>query len=206
MANTPSTRVTTPRARASYANVFEPRRSPNGDLKYSIMLLFPKDSTDFSEMKAAVVAAAQKKFPSLGIKTFKDLKESGLKSPFRDGDKEPKYKGKEDYKGMVFINASDKEAPGIIDENKHPITSASEFWSGCWCSVSVTFFGYSNSGNEGVGVGLNNIMRLGKDSRLDNRMAAEDEFEAAPEFAKGNNEDFDSDDDFEEEEEDDIPF
>ena len=43
--------------------------------------------------------------------------------------------------------------------------------------MSVTFYGYDVSGNKGIAVGLNNIMKSKDDERLGGRASAESDFE-----------------------------
>ena len=47
---------------------------------------------------------------------------------------------------------------------------------GCYCIASVNFFGYSKGKNPGVGVGLNNLMKVKDGDRLDGRIDANDDF------------------------------
>ena len=51
-----------------------------------------------------------------------------------------------------------------------------EIYSGMWALVSVTFFGYDVSGNRGVAVGLNNVMKYKDDERLGGRSSADSDF------------------------------
>ena len=51
-----------------------------------------------------------------------------------------------------------------------------EFYSGCICRVSITFFGFDIDGNKGVGASLNNIMKVRDGERLDGATNAEDDF------------------------------
>ena len=44
--------------------------------------------------------------------------------------------------------------------------------------ASFTAFAYDNNGNVGVSFGLNNVQKLREGTRLDNRVAATDEFTA----------------------------
>ena len=52
-----------------------------------------------------------------------------------------------------------------------------EIYSGVWAIMSVTFYGYDVSGNKGIAVGLNNIMKFKDDERLGGRASAESDFE-----------------------------
>ena len=165
-----STRVMSPKFRASYANVFVPRAINEGDdPKYSITMLIPKsDKAGIASMKAAAKAAI--------VDKWGDKPPKNLRTPFRDGDDEDEDRG-EAYKGMIFIYASGKSKPGIVDKSKNPIESPDEFFSGCFARATVNAFAYDTKGNKGVSFGLNNIQMLAKGEHLDGRTSAEEDFD-----------------------------
>jgi hypothetical protein len=142
--------IVTEEAVASYANVFSPRETPNGDMKYSISLLFPKESTDMSALKEAIQGAIVDKW---GEKPPKDLR-----IPVRDGD----TKEQEAYHGHWFINANANEdrRPKVVGPDLKPIIDADQFYSGCICRAELHFYGYDTAGNQGVGAGLNSLMKV----------------------------------------------
>lgn len=41
-----------------------------------------------------------------------------------------------------------------------------DFYSGCWGAAVVNFYPYNTSGNMGVAVGLNNVIKTRDDERL----------------------------------------
>jgi len=170
-------KVTSILFRASYAHVFEPAKTPSGDMKYSISLLLPKDDKAGLALVKKLVEEAVAK--GLAINKFPASAVPRLKKPPRDGDAEFET-GQRDasYKGFWFLNASNKNQPGIVDENVQPIIDPMEFYSGCWCRADINFFPYNTAGNMGVGVGLNNLQKVKDDERLDGRQKAEDAFDA----------------------------
>lgn len=163
--------VITPVFRASYARVFEPAPSdpddPDSALVYSIQMIFPKE-TDLTDLKNAANAAMAAKFGDDKSKWPKNAR-----SPFRDGDVE---RDAPEYENCIFMNAKTKNQPGLVDENVQPILSQDEFYSGAYARASIVFYGYDQKGNKGVGVGLNNIMKIKDGERLDGRRSAEQEF------------------------------
>ncbi len=165
--------VITPEFRASYARVFEPAPSnpddPESDLVYSVQMIFSKD-TDLSELKSAAEAAMAAKFGDDKSKWPKNYR-----SPFRDGDTE---RDQPEYQNAIFMNCKTKNQPGIVDQNVQPILSQDDFYSGCYARASIVFYGYDQRGNKGVGVGLNNLMKVRDGERLDGRRSAEEEFAA----------------------------
>ena len=172
--NTQPTKVITGKVRFSYVNIFKSRSFQQGqDEKFSICLLIPKkDKKTVQDIKNAVQAAIQQ-----GIsEKWGGKKPANLKLPLRDGDEERADEA-EEYEGMFFLNANSSQKPGIIDMYKNEILDPSEVYSGCWGRASINFFPFNSNGNKGVGVGLNNIQKLGDDEPLGGaRASAEDDF------------------------------
>lgn len=159
----------TPVFRSSYAFVHEPKETPNGELKYQICIIFQKkDAGDWKSVFQALANAAAKKFGDDPNKW-----PSNLKCPIRDGDEERDNK---EYKGAYFLNAGNKNKPGIVDRHLQPIQSTAEFYSGCMARASLNFYGYDTSGNKGVGAGLNNLLFWEHAERLDGSTTAEEDF------------------------------
>lgn len=109
------TKVITGKVRASYAHIFEPHSMQEGqESKYSISLIIPKsDTSTIKAIEQAIEAAKEEgKVSKFGGKV-----PANLKLPLRDGDTE-----REDdvnYQDAYFINASSKQAPGIIDQKQN---------------------------------------------------------------------------------------
>jgi len=185
--------------RVSYANVWEPAKTPSGDMKYSMCLLIPKDDTEsIGEVHDAIQAAVQK---GLDNNKFGKAHVPKLRLPIRDGDAEFEEGSRgPEYKGHFFINASSKNPPGMVDKNVKPIIDQDDFYSGCFARVDINFFPYNTAGNVGIGVGLNNIMKTNDGDRLDGRMNAEDAFAG---FGQASEPDESSPNDMDD---DDIPF
>lgn len=160
-------KLTTPVFRASYANVWEPAPTQSGELKYSISMIFPKD-TDLSAIRAAIKQCITDK---LGPDEKKWPK--GLKNPLRDGDTD---RDADEYQNAFFMNAASKNQPGIVGPDVQPLLDRDEFYSGCWARATINFFYYDKNGNRGVGVGLNNLMKVKDDARFDGRASATSDF------------------------------
>lgn len=166
------TKVLTGEFRLSFPALFEPKLmegSPPGTIaKHSATMLFPK-ATDLSAMKAAAVAACEKKWGADKTKWPK-----GLRTPFRDGD-EKEYDG---YKDMLFVNASSATKPGIVNQAVKPIIDPAEIYAGCYCRATVAAYAYDKSGNKGVAFSLHNIQKLRDGEPFGNKRAAVDDFDA----------------------------
>lgn len=166
---TGSASAKTPVFRSSYAFVHEPKETPNGEMKYQLCLIFEKaKAADWKPVFQAIVNAAAKKFGEDPNKWPKNLK-----CPIRDGDEERDNK---EYQGCFFLNAGNKNKPGIVDRQLNPIQSREEFYSGCYARASLNFYGFDTSGNKGVGTGLNNLLFWEDGERLDGSTTAEDDF------------------------------
>ncbi len=167
--------------RVSFVSVFEPSENLSGDMKYSCQIHISKDDEKNVKLAQAAVdkAIAKGKTSKWGGKKPKFRYE-----PLRDGDQELKDGDQQDkvYAGIYFFSATNKNKPGTVDENLKPIMDASKIYSGCYCNIDVNPFPYSNSGNNGVGWGLSNIMFVEDGDRLDGQQSAESAFASlAPE-------------------------
>jgi len=173
------TRVMTPEFRVSFPNVFKPGRAlqEGAEPKYGMSMLFPKGA-DLKALKAAAAAAAKEKW---GDKIPK-----GIRDPFRDqGEKE--YEGYED--GAIFINATSKLKPGLVDSQREDIISDEEFYAGCYARATINAFAYDTAGNKGVAFGLNNVQKLRDGDPLGGRVRAADDFEAVESSGGGKDDD-----------------
>lgn len=169
---TNGTRVVFGPCRLSYAHLFHKYVSEGEteeNAKYSTSVLIPKDATETVDAIKAAVKAAKLE----GVRTKWGGKEpKKLDLPLRDGDE----KDGEEYGGMYYVSAKCKTRPGIVDRNRTPVTDEEEIYSGVWAVVSVTFYPYSTSGNNGVACGLNNVMKWKDDDSFGGRMSAEADF------------------------------
>lgn len=160
-------------ARISYAHVFKPT-SVHPDkpetLKYSVVLLIPKDNKALvAQLKKAIEAAKE-----LGAETkWKNTKKvANLKLPLRDGDLEDKP----EYEGHWFISAKSDTKPGIVDKDMNPLTTEDEFYSGCFARFSIKFYPFNTAGNIGVGTQLYHLQKVKDGERLGGRASADEDF------------------------------
>lgn len=172
-----ATKQITPEFRVSFPNVFrtaKPMAGATGDPKYGITALF-KPGEDLSGLKAAAEEAIVEKWGADKSKWPKNLR-----SPFRDqGEKE--FDGY--VEGAIFINATSKQRPGLVDANMNDIIDESEFYAGCYARASINAFAYDTAGNRGVAFGLNNVQKLRDGEPLGGRTRPEDDFEPVAEGA-----------------------
>lgn len=161
-----------PKFRVSYANVLKPKATKDGkDPKYSLTMLFPK-KTDLSAFKRAAQNAANEKFGdrSKWPKT--------LKMPFRDGDTESDQPG---YADHIFVRASSKERPGLVDRDLTPIVDDEDgrekFYSGCYAKATVVAFYYDVDGSKGISFALLSVQKVGDGEKFGGRRDAAEEFD-----------------------------
>lgn len=175
------TQCLTPKFRVSYPNVFQARAAVEGqEPKFSISMLFPKVFTDpedklaWERMRAAVAAAIVEKWGS-----DKTVWPKNLRLPFRDGGEEDK-KDKDGYgPNVIFVNATSKTRPGLIDaQTREKIIDPNGFYGGCYGVAALNAYAYDVSGNKGVSFGLNNLMKMGDGEPFGNRKSAEEDFAA----------------------------
>lgn len=158
--------------RISFANIWEPKSINGSEEKYSVSCLIRKtDKATLDRIKKAVDAA---------IEDGKTRKWSGkvppnLKLPLRDGDID--RPDDDNYQGIMFLNASSKDAPQIVDRRKNPIIDPMQVYSGCYCNVSVNFYAFNANGNRGVAAGLGNIQFVNDGERLSGRATADADFD-----------------------------
>ena len=165
-------KVVTPVARLSFPSLFKatkPKGAPaEQEPKYGCTLLF-EEGEDLTALKRAAAQAIKDKWG--------DEKPKDLRLPFRDqGEKD--YDGYED--GAIFITASSKQRPGVVDGKLNRIEDEEDIYPGCFVRASVRAFAYGGKGTgfkPGVSFGLQNIQKVKDGEQLGGRMKPEDEFE-----------------------------
>jgi len=157
--------------RLSYTHVFEKYVPDGTDEKGKFMtnVLIPKSEKETVKALQQAIEAAKKN--AIASK-WGGKEPKKLDLPLRDGDD----KDDENYEDMWYVNAKCNTRPGIVDKNLNPITDEEEIYSGVWCYVSVTFYGYDVSGNRGIACGLNNLKKFKDDDKFGGRVSAESDF------------------------------
>lgn len=163
--------------RLCYVSLLERKKfdGDQGEGKFGCNILIPKNETEtIKAIEAAIKAATDKGVTSKwGGKLPRKLAES----PLRDGDE------KEDanFHGHWYINAKSNTRPAVIDKHREPLTDAEDVYSGMWAMCSVSFFPYSSGGNNGIGAGLNSVMKVRDGERIGGSDGANDFDEYADE-------------------------
>lgn len=167
----------TPEFRVSFPHVFEKHSGFEGqEPKYSLVMLFPKN-TDLKELKRAAFNAATEKW---GVK---EKWPKGLRMPFRDGDEKQDLAG---YEGTIFVSASSKQRPQVVSNLKDKETGQFPriekedelFYAGCYARATLIAFAYDKMGNKGVSFSLQNVQKLKDGDQFSGRKNADDEFDS----------------------------
>ena len=166
-------KVLTGEVRLSYCNLTTPRASQQGgEPKFSVTLLIPKtDTTTKADIDAAINAAAQEAL----TKTWNGARPPVLKVPIHDGDgvRQSGVPFGDECKGHWIITASTKNKPQVVGiDNINCELAPSDIYSGMYGRVTIRFFGYSNSGNKGIGCGLGNVLKTRDGEPLSLRASA----------------------------------
>ncbi len=161
-------KITTPEFRVSYPAVHEPKAYGTQKAKYSVTMLFDKD-TDLASLKKPAMKAAIAMFGP------KDEWPENFKWPFRDGDKK---KDRDGYAGKIFVKASTTQPVGVVNRFGKAITKESgEFYAGCYAQATVVCSAFNKDGGAGVTFYLNNIKKTRDGEEFSSRTKAEDDFE-----------------------------
>lgn len=170
-----ATRYMFKNCRLSYAKLAKPDPETG---KYSVTLLIPKNEENRKKILQGVQEAA-----AAGADRFGSKFPVKPKHSVHDGDGE-RADGSEfgdECKGRYVVTASTKRAPGFLDRYKNhvedPIEIEEQFYSGCYAHATATFFPYVTGVNKGVGLALNNLMKVRDGERLGGSFAtADDDF------------------------------
>lgn len=180
------TLVVTPKAMLSYPHLDVPQagQKPGDKSKYSATFVFPA-GTDLTALKAAVVAAAEEKYPGKGAEM---LQKQILKSPFRTDAEAKGYAA-----GSTFLNTRSERKPGLVylhagsekDAQGRPLPARipedkvkDDLYPGAFVRAQLRAFAYDSNGNKGVSFALNNVQKLSDGDRIDGRQDATEAFDA----------------------------
>lgn len=163
------------------ASLFEPRRGPNGegDLKYSATFGFSPTHPAAALIRAAFQKLSEEKWGAKAAEVFLTLK-AGNKLCLHDGDAKA---DKEGYKGNLYVSASNKIAPLVIDGNKSPLkVTSGKPYSGAFVNAVIELWAQDNQFGKRINASLAGVQFLRDGGRLaGSGVASADDFEAIPE-------------------------
>ena len=170
-------KVLTGEVRLSYCNLTTPRAAKQGgEPKYSVTILIPKtDVSTKADIDAAIQAAAQEAL----TKVWNGARPPMLAVPIWDGDgvRKSGVPFGDECKGHWVMTASTKNKPQVVGiDNINCELAPSDIYSGMYGRVTIRFFGYSNSGNKGIGCGLGNVLKTRDGEPLSGQASAASDF------------------------------
>lgn len=154
------------------AAVFAPQKGPNGvgEAKYSATFGFAPTHPAHAAVKAALKAAAEGKWKDKAGEVFIALK-AGDKLCLHDGDSKA---GKEGYKGQMFVSASNKLKPLVVDNKPAPGTTTvrvieaneGRIYSGCYVNATIELWAQDNQFGKRINASLMGIQFVRDGERL----------------------------------------
>ena len=153
----------TPEFRVSFPSLFKARSFNEGEPKYSLTALVPKNinlrKSISTRYKYGVMELCEK---AAEEKWGAEWKKKKPAMPFKDGDeKEPMLDG---YEGHNYFAMASKMRPGLIGPDKEKIELEDDFFAGCYARAEVSAYAYEYSEKgkvlkRGVGLNLLNVMK-----------------------------------------------
>lgn len=134
-----------------------------GKSKYSIGLLIPKDSDNWSKIQDAIKETISAQFgPAEAPKKLKSFKTAGVtKMPIKPYDDEETT-----FLITPKLDAS-KGKPRVFNRNKTDLNPESGLpYAGCWVNVSIDVFCHNKEGG-GIAFYLNGVQFVREDARLE---------------------------------------
>lgn len=174
-----------PKARANWVFLLKAqpgKKRDDGTMsepKFSITLLFDKDA-DFVHAKKLATDALAERF---GDRMKEPAFVAKLRKPFRDQGEKVDEKGAlpEGYvAGCIFITATSKNRPGVVDAAGADILEEKDIYSGCFVRASLNAYAYgglTTGFTPGVAFGLQNVQKLADGDPLGGRSRPQDDFE-----------------------------
>lgn len=128
--------------RLSYPNLFE-ARDYEGDknFKYNAQFLMAKGSDTEKQVRKAIKDLATEAWKGKAEALLKSIENNAQKCCFRDGD----LKEQDEYAGNMFISASNKIKPTIIDRNPEIRLTAEDGrpYGGCYVNANVDIYAHT---------------------------------------------------------------
>jgi hypothetical protein len=155
--------IVTPPFIGAFVNLLAPKKKkkPTDEDSYGITMLF-EEGEDLADVKALATQLMTDKFG-----TDKSKWPKKFNKPWRDQGEKDKTNDDADGKtyggfvaGRLFMNASTKQQPEVVDEALQPVISAKTVYSGCKFRASITLFWYDTDGNKGIGVSLGPVQKM----------------------------------------------
>jgi hypothetical protein len=166
MANTTDRRVNLMDVRISFAQgLFEAKAGADGgEPKFNSAFIFPKSHPAVALLSAMVVQVATEKWGAKATEVLTQLKASD-KLPVHDGDAKASTPG---YAGNLFLNASNKVKPLVVDTNPAKQLTAMDGkpYSGSYVNAIVEIWAQDNKFGKRINASLSGVQFVRDGERL----------------------------------------
>ena len=166
--------------RLSFANaLFEPKQINGlGDPKFSASLVFDPKHPCVADISKAIQEVCKDKWSAKAKEVYTSLKAAD-KTCLHDGDSKSEYEG---YPGNLYLNASNRIKPLVIDGNKAPLSETDgRPYSGCFVNAVIEIWAQDNQFGKRVNASLSGVQFLRDGERLSGGGIADaDDFEEIP--------------------------
>jgi Protein of unknown function (DUF2815) len=168
--------------RLAFPALFEPKTvNGEGEPRFSAAFIFPPDHPCVKEIEAAIAQVAKEKWGPKADSILKSLR-TGLKVCLHNGDEKAEYEG---YPGNMFVSASNKARPLVIDRDRSALTAADgKPYAGCYVNTSIDIWAMDNNFGKRINASLGGVQfyRDG-DAFAGGGVASEDDFDDVSEGA-----------------------
>ena len=179
-------KLVTPKFRGSYAHLMKPNKIGDGEPRYGIVIVLPKEKestkTFIADLKKMMKAALEEKFnTAIPFERCKHF-------PLKDGDEEVDDEGNphEEWRGCWIIHAHNSRQPGILvreeDGTRRSVESPEEIYSGAYYHASITAYAWKHeSGGKGVSISLSGVLKVGDGEKFSAGSFDESDFDEVSE-------------------------
>ncbi|WP_179038259.1 DUF2815 family protein [Limnobaculum xujianqingii] len=168
--------------RMAFPALFEPKTvNGEGEPRFSAAFIFAPDHPCVADIEAAIEQVAKEKWGPKAEGVLKSLR-TGLKVCLHNGDEKSEYEG---YPGNMFISASNKARPLVVDRDRSVLTAADgKPYAGCYVNVSLDIWAMDNNFGKRINASLGGVQFLRDgDAFAGGGVASEDEFDDVSEGA-----------------------
>jgi hypothetical protein len=149
-----------------------------GEAKFSSGFIFPRNHPSVPALQEAVINAAKAKWPTKWEEILKQLKAAD-RLPVHDGDAKADSPG---YAGNLYMNASNKLRPLVVDDLRQPLTAADgKPYSGSYVNAIVEIWAQDNQYGKRINASLLGVQFVRDGERLaGGSVASADDFQEIP--------------------------
>lgn len=148
----------TPIGRVIFNNIYQKAIFEGVEEKeYSVTIIFPKETSDFSELQKAVKQAR--------INEFGNNKPKNYHSPFNDGNEKIDSWG-DKMQDTIYCKFRTGLICPIVYPNRQPLVEQADFYAGCWARAIVSPYAWKYANKVGVRLTLQGLQKIRDDEPL----------------------------------------